>query len=95
MTKATTSLPSTPLVETCLPVESYFFNKRQLANNVVETHLALRIHPSNDCLETMRRGAGGHGLTPAERPAAQPGPPGNPDDLHSSSSSMLLGCGLA
>jgi hypothetical protein len=55
----------------------------------------LRIHPNNDCLEATRRGAGGHGLTPAERPAEQPGPPGNSDDLHSSSSSMLLGCGLA
>jgi hypothetical protein len=55
----------------------------------------LRVHPSNDCLETMRRGAGGYGLTPAERPAEQPGPPGNSDDLHSSSSSMTLDCGLA
>jgi hypothetical protein len=55
----------------------------------------LRIRPTNGCLETTRRGAGGHGPTPAGRPAEQPGPPGNPEGLHSSSSSMSLGCGLA
>jgi hypothetical protein len=54
----------------------------------------LRIRPTNDGRETRGRGAGGHGLTPAGRPAEQPSPPGNPDGLHSSSSSMSLGCGV-
>jgi hypothetical protein len=56
---------------------------------------SLGIRPTNNGRETTRRGASGHGPTPAGQPAEQPGPPGNPDDLHSSSSSMPLGCGLA
>jgi hypothetical protein len=56
---------------------------------------SLRIRPTNGGRETTRRGAGGHGPTPAGRPAEQLGPPGNPDGLHRSSSSMPLGCGLA
>jgi hypothetical protein len=38
--KATTSHPSPSLVETCLPVESYLFNKPQLSSDVVETRRA-------------------------------------------------------
>jgi hypothetical protein len=37
MTKATSSLPSPSLVETCLPVESSLFNKPQPSSDVVET----------------------------------------------------------
>jgi hypothetical protein len=56
MMKAMTSLPSTPLVETCLPVESYFFNKRQLANNVVETRLALLLDAHRRCQRPLDDG---------------------------------------
>jgi hypothetical protein len=47
--KATTSLPSTYLVETWLPVESYLFNKPQLSSDVVETRRALVLDAHRRC----------------------------------------------
>ncbi len=35
MMTATTSLPSTSLVETCLPIESYFSERPQRSSNVM------------------------------------------------------------
>ena len=49
MMKATTSLPSTSLVETWLPVESYLFNKPQLSSDVVETRRALVLDGRRRC----------------------------------------------
>jgi hypothetical protein len=41
--KATTSVPATSLVETCLPVESYFSERPQRLSNVVETCLGREV----------------------------------------------------
>jgi hypothetical protein len=41
--KATTSVPATSLVETCLPVSSYFSERPQRLSHVVETRLGREV----------------------------------------------------
>jgi hypothetical protein len=63
--KATTSVPATSLVETCLPVESSFSERPQRLSNVVETCLGREVSygaqacvgKGNTCCRVLGRAA--------------------------------------